>query len=223
MTKIKTYGQVIGVRVDQNIFDWWEAKCKKQGLKKGEPLKKVLEISYQKENDPAYSGQDFSLHLDNDLAEKIYSLAQTEQKDPNELIMELLREKIAEREKVEDTIDVFEKTTRKELRIKPSLLKKIDERAALSKMKTNQYILSVLTANVTKDIHFFGQDEAHLLGDSNGQLSTLGRNLNQMAKAMNQGIYEAYDRDFVDRIHELIRAHIRHVYELLVQNKRRWE
>lgn len=44
-----------------------------------------------------------------------------------------------------------------------------------------------------------------------------------MAKAMNQGIYEAYDRDFVGCIHELIRAHIRHVYELLVQNKRRWE
>lgn len=223
MTKIKTYGQVIGVRVDQNIFDWWEAKCKRQGLKKGEPLKKALEVSYQKENDPEYSGQDFSLHLDNDLAEKIYSLAQTEQKDPNELIMELLTEKIVEREKVEDTIDVFEKTTRKELRIKPSLLKKIDERAALIKMKTNQYILSVLTANVTKDIHFFGQDEAHLLGDSNGQLSALGRNLNQMAKVMNQGVYEAYDRDFVGRIHEFIRAHIRHVYELLVQNKRRWE
>ena len=223
MTKIKTYGQVIGVRVDQNVFDWWEAKCKKQGLKKGEPLKNALEISYQKENDPEYSGQDFSLHLDNDLAEKIYSLAQTEQKDPNELITELLREKIAEREKVEDTIDVFEKTTRKELRIKPSLLKKIDERAALSKMKTNQYILSVLTANVTKDAHFFGQDEGHLLGDSNGQLSALGRNLNQMAKAMNQGVYEAYDRDFVGRIHDLVRAHIRHVYELLAQNQRRWE
>ena len=223
MTKTKTYGQVIGVRVDQNIFDWWEAKCKKQGLKKGEPLKKALETSYQKENDPEYSGQDFSLHLDNDLAEKIYSLAQTEQKDPNELIIELLREKIAEREKVEETIDVFEKTTRKELRIKPSLLKKIDERAALSKMKTNQYILSVLTANVTKDIHFFGQGEAHLLGDSNGQLSALGRNLNQMAKAMNQGVYEAYDRDFVGRIHDLVRAHICHVYELLAQNQRRWE
>ena len=213
-------------RVDRAVLDWWEAKCEKQGVKKGEPFQKALETAYKKENDPAFSafsGQDFSLHLDNDLTEKIYNLAQAEQKDPNELIIELLREKIAEKEKIEDTIDVFEKTTRKELRIKPSLLKKIDERAALSKMKTNQYILSVLTANVTKDIHFFGQEEAHLLGDSNGQLSALGRNLNQMAKAMNKGIYEAYDRDFIGRIHELIRAHIRHVYELLVQNKRRWE
>lgn len=222
MTKIKTYGQVIGVRVDQNIFDWWEAKCKKQGLKKGEPLKKALELSYQKENDPEYSGQDFSLHLENDLAEKIYSLAQAEKQDPNELIADLLRERIAEREKVKDTIDVFEKTTRKELRIKPSLKKKIDERAALSKMKPNQYILSVLTANVTKDAHFFGQEEALLLGRSNGELLALGRNLNQMAKAMNQGVYEAYDRDFVGRIHELIRAHVHHVYKLLVQNQKRW-
>ena len=222
MTKLNL-DKVLKFRVDSVVHDWWEAKCNKQGIKKGAPFQKALELAYQKENDPEFSGQDFSLHLDNDLAEKIYNLAQTEQKDPNELIIELLREKIAEREKVEDTIDIFEKTTRKELRIKPSLLKIIDERAALSKMKTNQYILSVLTANITKDIHFFGQDEAHLLGDSNGQLSALGRNLNQMAKAMNQGVYEAYDRDFVGRIHELIRAHIRHVYELLVQNKRRWE
>ena len=123
----------------------------------------------------------------------------------------------------EEDLDPIEKTKRKEKRKKTSLIKKINKKTALSKMKTNQYILSVLTANVTKDIHFFGQDEAHLLGDSNGQLSALGRNLNQMAKAMNQGIYEAYDRAFVGRIHEFIRAHIRHVYELLVQNKRRWE
>ncbi len=210
-------------RVDRAVLDWWEAKCEKQGVKKGEPFQKALETAYKKENDPAFSGQDFSLHLDNELAEKIYSLAQAEQKDPNELIRELLREKINEREKVEDTIDVFEKTTRKELRIKPSLLKKIDERAALSRMKTNQYILSVLTANVTKDMHFFGQDEALLLGHSNRQLSALGRNLNQMAKAMNQGCYEAYDRDFIDRIHDLVRAHISHVYKLLVQNQRRWD
>src|SRR5690606_4314948 len=187
------------------------------------PFQKALETAYKKENDPAFSGQDFSLHLDNDLTEKIYNLAQAEQKDPNELIIELLREKIAEKEKIEDTIDVFEKTTRKELRIKPSLLKKIDERAALSKMKTNQYILSVLTANVTKDAHFFGQEEALLLGHSNGELSAIGRNLNQMAKAMNQGIYEAYDRDFMGRVHELIKAHVHHVYKLVVENKRRWE
>ena len=220
---IMTKDNKIFFRVDRAVLDWWEAKCEKQGVKKGEPFQKALETAYKKENDPAFSGQDFSLHLDNELAEKIYSLAQAEQKDPNELIRELLREKINEREKVEDTIDVFEKTTRKELRIKPSLLKKIDERAALSKMKTNQYILSVLTANVTKDAHFFGQEEALLLGHSNGELSAIGRNLNQMAKAMNQGIYEAYDRDFMGRVHELIKAHVHHVYKLVVQNKRRWE
>lgn len=210
-------------RVDRAVLDWWEAKCEKQGVKKGEPFQKALEVAYKKENDPAFLGQDFSLHLDNDLAEKIYSLVQAEQQDPNELIMELLREKIAEREKVEDTIDVFEKTIRKELRIKPSLLKKIEGRAALSKMKTNQYILSVLTANVTKDAHFFGEEEALLLGQSNGKLLALGRNLNQMAKAMNQGIYESYDRDFVGRVHELVKAHVRHVFKMLVQNKKRWD
>ena len=223
MELIMTKDNKIFFRVDRAVLDWWEAKCEKEGVKKGEPFQKALETAYKKENDPTFSGQAFSLHLDNDLAEKIYSLAQAERQDPNELILELLKEKITEREKVEETIDVFEKTTRKELRIKPSLLKKIDERAALSKMKTNQYILSVLTANVIKDLHFFGQEEALLLGRSNGELLALGRNLNQMTKAMNQGIYNAYDRNLVGQVHELVKAHIKQVFKILEQNKRRWE
>src|SRR5690606_18139320 len=145
---------------------------------------------------------------------KIYSLAQAEKQDPNELIADLLRERIAEREKVKDTIDVFEKNIRKELRIKPSLKKKIDERAALSKMKPNQYIQSVLTANVTKDAHFFGEEEKRLLEQSNGELLAIGRNLNQMAKAMNQGVYASYDRDFVERVHQLVKAQVRHVFKI---------
>jgi Ribbon-helix-helix protein, copG family. len=99
MEFIMTKDNKISFRVDRAVLDWWEAKCEKQGVKKGEPFQKALETAYKKENDPAFSGQDFSLHLDNELAEKIYSLAQAEQKDPNELIRELLREKINEREK----------------------------------------------------------------------------------------------------------------------------
>lgn len=223
MTKIKTYGQVIGVRVDQNIFDWWEAKCKKQGLKKGEPLKKALELSYQKENDPEYSGQDFSLNLEKDLAEKIYQLAKYHEVDPDDLIKKMINEKLSQIEKANDVLDVFEKTSRKELRLKPSLMKAINEKAAQVGMKPNQYIISVLTANVTKDSIFFSQEEALKLGESNSQLLAIGRNLNQMAKNMNQGIHESYDREFVERVHQLVKAQVRHVFSLLERNKKRWE
>ena len=76
---------------------------------------------------------------------------------------------------------------------------------------------------MTKDEYFFGTEEAHKLGDSNSQLSAIGRNLNQMTKAMNQGIYEAYDREFVSRVHELVKAHIHQVFKVLVRNKQRWD
>jgi predicted HicB family RNase H-like nuclease len=223
MEWIVTKDNKIFFRVDRAVLDWWEAKCEKQGLKKGEPFQKALASAYQKENDPEFSGQEFSLHLEDDWVEKIYALAKAEQRDPNEWVADLVREKIAEKEKQKESIDVFEKTVRKELRIKPSLLQKIEERASLSKMKPNQYIISVLSANVVKDVQFFSHDQILKLGESNSRLLAMGRNLNQMAKAMNQGNLGAYDRDFVGRVHELVKAHVCHVFLLLEQNKKRWE
>ncbi|MBQ0138193.1 MAG: hypothetical protein KBT36_02755 [Kurthia sp.] len=210
-------------RVNPSVLEWWEKRCEKQGVKKGEPFQKALELAYQKENDPEFSGQEFALHLEDEWAEKIYVLAKAEQLNPNEWIADLVREKIAEKEKQKESIDVFEKTVRKELRIKPSLLQKIEERASLSKVKTNQYIISVLSANVLKDVQFFSHDQILKLGESNSRLLAMGRNLNQMVKVMNQGNLGAYDRDFVGRVHELLKAHVRHVFLLLEQNKKRWE
>ena len=223
MVKKNKLKQMIGFRVDQVIFDWWDAKCEKQGINKSEPFRKALELSYQKENDPNFSGQDFSLNLEKDLTEKIYQLAKFEEVDPDDLIKKMIKEKLSEIEKTQDVIDVFEKTSRKELRLKPSLMKAINEKAAQIGMKPNQYIISVLTANVTKDSIFFSQEEALKLGESNSQLLAIGRNLNQMTKNMNQGIYESYDREFVERVHQLVKAQVRHVFTLLERNKKRWE
>lgn len=210
-------------RVTPVIFKWWEAKCEKQGAKKGEAFQKALELAYMKENDPEFSGQDFSLKLENDLADKIYNLAKHKGLDPSDLIKQMIEEKLTEMEKANDPLDVFEKTSRKELRLKPSLMKIINDQALKLGMKPNQYIISVLTAHTTKDEYFFGTEEAHKLGDSNSQLLAIGRNLNQMTKTMNQGIYEAYDREFVGRVHEFIKAHVHQVYKVLVRNKKRWD
>jgi len=222
MTK-SNLNQVLKFRVSSAVYDWWQAKCEMQGIKKGEPFQKALENAYKKENDPEYSGQDFSLNLEKDLAEKIYQLARHEEVDPDDLIKKMIKEKLSEIEKTQDVIDVFEKTSRKELRLKPSLMKAINEKAAQVGMKPNQYIISVLTANVTKDSIFFSQEEALKLGESNSQLLAMGRNLNQMAKNMNQGFYESYDREFVEQVHQLVKAQVRHVFTLLERNKKRWE
>jgi hypothetical protein len=40
---------------------------------------------------------------------------------------------------------------------------------------------------------------------------------------MNQGHFEAYDRDFVGRVYEFLKAHVYHVFLLLEQNKKRWD
>ncbi|MEK5750286.1 mobilization protein MobC, partial [Acinetobacter nosocomialis] len=80
--------------------------------------------------------------LEKDLAEKIYQLAKFEEVDPDDLLKKMIKEKLSEIEKMQDVIDVFEKTSRKELRLKPSLMKAINEKAAQVSMKPNQYIIS---------------------------------------------------------------------------------
>jgi hypothetical protein len=210
-------------RVNPSVLEWWEKRCERLGVKKGEPFQKALELAYRKESDPDFSGQDFSLNLDTDLVEKIQRLAQLEQVDPEVLIANMIKDRIADDERIKESINVFEKTIRKELRIKPSLKQKIDYRADLVGMKPNQYIISVLTANVAKDDQFFGHDQENKLGESNNRLLAIGRNLNQITKAMNQGHFEAYDRDFVERVYQYLRAHVHHVFLLLEQNKKRWE
>ncbi|MGO1063977.1 mobilization protein MobC, partial [Acinetobacter lwoffii] len=95
MTK-SNLDQVLKFRVSNAVYDWWQAKCEKQGIKKGEPFQKALENAYKKENDPNYSGQDFSLNLEKDLTEKIYQLAKFEEVDPDDLIKKMIKEKLSE-------------------------------------------------------------------------------------------------------------------------------
>lgn len=208
-------------RVEPSVLEWWEKKCKAEGVKKGEPFQKALEAEYLKAHSKNTSDQSDVFTLESSLKEKLIEEAKSVGKSTSQLLNEILSTRYLE--KKHDEINVFEKTIRKEIRLKPSLLKKIDEAASAEKMRPNQYIVSVLTAKLTHNTFFFGNEEAKLLGESNSQLLAIGRNLNQMAKNMNQDIYEAYDRNFVIQVHDEIKEHVRAVFYLLENNKKRWE
>ena len=224
----KKYGERIIFRVDEVVFKWWEAKCSREGVKKGEPFQKAIEAAYLKdhektthdpkpENHTEFSG----LKLDDAIQAKFKDEAEKAKKSESDLLNEILQARYSEVEAME--VNALEKTKFTAFRLKPSFLKSVEEAAKKNRMRTTKFVVAVLTAKISSDEFFFNEQEAKYLGDSNSQLLAIGRNLNQMSKNMNQDIYEAYDRQFIMRLNEQIKTHIKQVFTLLERNKRMWE
>lgn len=211
-------------RVDKAVFDWWDEKCKKEGVKKGEPFQKAIEAAYLKDHEKSNLAEvpvTNNFYLKDEVKGKILEEARKVGKDPDTLLNEILLARYAVNNQIE--VHALEKTTFKAFRLKPSFLKKVEEAAQRSNMRTTRFVVSVLTAKISKDEFFFNAEEEQILGESNSRLLAIGRNLNQMTKAMNQDIYEAYDRQFIADLNEQIRGHVKHIFSLLERNKRRWE
>ena len=224
----KKYGERIIFRVDEAVFKWWEAKCKREGVKKGEPFQKAIEAAYlkdheKKSNDPeAESPPEVSgIHLNEDIKAKLKDEAIKANKSESDLLNEILQARYTEAKTIE--VNALEKTKFTAFRLKPSFLKNVEEAAKKNNMRTTKFVVAVLTAKISSDEFFFNEQEAKYLGESNSQLLAIGRNLNQMAKNMNQDIYEAYDRQFIINLNDQIKAHVRQVFSLLERNKKMWE
>ena len=61
-------------------------------------------------------------------------------------------------------------------------------------------------AGLTKEPQF-GMKEIEALGESNYQLLSIGRNLNQVAKAMNEGRRDSISNESIERLRQIIDAH----------------
>lgn len=221
----KNYGVLIGFRVDKAVSQWWETKCKKEGVKKGEPFQKAIEAAYlkdheKKSHDPEAISSKSEIHLNDEMRLNLKNEAEKSNKSESDLLNEILESRY---EQMLIEANALEKTTYKTFRLKPSFLKNVAEAAKKNNMRTTKFVVAVLTAKISNDEFFFNEQEAKYLGDSNSQLLAIGRNLNQMAKTMNQNIYEAYDRQFIIALNEQIKTHVKQVFTLLERNKKIWE
>ena len=110
---------------------------------------------------------------------------------------------------------------RAEIRVTPTELEAVDVRAEAEGCSRQVWLVNVVRGTLTKQPQA-GMHEVKSLGDSNYQLLAIGRNLNQIAKRLNEGHSDALTTKYVERLREEIRAHAKKVSKVMGASIERW-
>ncbi|MEB0046979.1 MULTISPECIES: plasmid mobilization protein [unclassified Pseudomonas] len=98
----------------------------------------------------------------------------------------------------------------------------IQERAHLERCSMRRWIIDAIRVGLTHEPQF-GMDEIDALGESNYQLLRLGRNLNQIARRLNDGEYEPVTVERIEVLNGLIRKHTEVVSQAIRASLERWD
>lgn len=95
------------------------------------------------------------------------------------------------------------------------------ERANLEQCSQRRWIIDAIRAGLTHEPQF-GMKEIDALGESNYQLLAIGRNLNQIAKAINEGRRDSVTIESIERLRQVIDAHTDKVSDAIRASLERW-
>ncbi len=98
----------------------------------------------------------------------------------------------------------------------------IQERANLERCSQRRWIVDAIRAGLTHEPQF-GMREIEALGESNYQLLAIGRNLNQIAKRLNEGMLEPVTVEAIERLWARIDKHIDKVNSAKRASLERWD
>lgn len=114
-------------------------------------------------------------------------------------------------------------TVRKKIGLTPSEAERIEAIAAEFGFSSTKWIVALIRSKLTGTPQF-GQQELELLGRSNLHLLSIGRNLNQLAKALNTSPEERhlYRVELIERLQASIKEHTRKVAAAMLENIERW-
>lgn len=112
---------------------------------------------------------------------------------------------------------------RKEIRLTTSEAEQAEALAFKEGFSLPRWIVSLVRARLTGAPQF-GQQELELLGRSNLQLLSIGRNLNQIARALNTSPEDrrAYQVEAIEQLQEAIKEHTKVVSAVMLANVERW-
>lgn len=110
------------------------------------------------------------------------------------------------------------------IRLTLSEREKLDAHAAAAGFSTPKWIVALIRGHLTQGPQL-GQHELEKLGQSNYQLIALGRNLNQIAKALNTQPEDTtvYRLDLIQDLEQAIKQHVQQVSAVLLGNAERWQ
>lgn len=104
------------------------------------------------------------------------------------------------------------------------LVDEINLRAKTKGMKFSRWVAALVQSNLMRDA-VLSTDEIQLLNASNRELAAIGRNLNQIAKALNERFHET-DRIKLEHLNELNKAieqHDKTIRRLIRASQQSWE
>jgi hypothetical protein len=111
--------------------------------------------------------------------------------------------------------------TRMKIRLTASERQALTRRAEEEGMTPQQWLVGLVRSNLTGRPQF-GMRELNALGESNYQLLAIGRNLNQIAKHLNEGLPEQVTPASLEKLRAEIRAHVDTVSKAMRGNLERW-
>jgi len=114
-----------------------------------------------------------------------------------------------------------ESKERIEIRLTRTEMAKTRKHAENEGCSPNRWIINLVRANLTKRPQF-GMKELEDLGESNKQLLAIGRNLNQLVRAINRGESRGVDPSQIQAISDLIKKHAEIVSTAMQANIDRW-
>lgn len=110
---------------------------------------------------------------------------------------------------------------RAEVRLTPSELEAVDARASNEGCSRSTWLVNVVRGTLTKQPQM-GMREIDSLGESNYQLLAIGRNLNQIAKRLNEGHPDVITVKYIDRLTDEVRTHVKKVSKVMGASIERW-
>ncbi|WP_338460009.1 plasmid mobilization relaxosome protein MobC [Pseudomonas sp. TE3-3-F2023] len=119
------------------------------------------------------------------------------------------------------TEGIRERKERFEILLTSSERTAIKERAEAENCSSRRWIVDAIRTGLTHEPQF-SMSEIDALGDSNYQLLALGRNLNQIARRLNEGHYEPITVNRLETLSRLIEKHTDVVSDAIRASLERW-
>lgn len=149
-------------------------------------------------------------------SQAIAALVERELGNRGENIKAIVPNHLVQEDEPEETI------YRKELRFTPSEFFAIESLAEQEGISFQRWIVNLVRAVLTKHPQF-GMKETEALWESSYQLRAIGRNLNQIARHLNEGEQRDIGPKYIEKIVSEIKAHTEKVSKLIAANLDRWK
>jgi hypothetical protein len=115
-----------------------------------------------------------------------------------------------------------ESKVRFEILLTESEKRAVQERSSIERCSMRRWIVDAVRVGLTHEPQF-SMDEIDALGESNYQLLAIGRNLNQIARRLNEGGRETISIEKIADLTRTIDKHTRIVSEAISASLERWD